>query len=1566
MRGVLSLLLLGLFAFPAFASNSQREQSLMCTIAELQGSPGKPERIRIDCGSRHGIAPAAHGNLFARTQDGGVVIAGRVEVETVSEQESWVRAEAGSRLAGISDTGMVELSVLLPANIYHGLLFDLYVNGIVFLDNSRQPIVTLEQVLSATDDGIENRALAAMVVAGHEVVEFTRDMKQQVSHGKWAGKTLTPILEQSAPEDYRVFLRFVRDYPGKYIGKQWKISETYATWLINDAPLSNAETLDEIQALDGKPGFAARVAGLKESDAATLFGMLRDDINALTPQQYDSGAHKLGLLERMLAARNAPSALLFALVENARAHLWLLDSNGYPNAAAAYRRAADLYARVPVAQEPDAALDRIVCLNNEANAYSRMNQPDEVLKRVAEVRAEVARLRLSPPNDQIAAHALLSEAYAVGLGADIANARGDYRKVVAELLPMLERYASVGAPGFRQKEIDLIRRIGKAQQKLGETEAAAALLERAATRAAELGDALKQTEIAWEIGDLHYGASRYTEALADYQRTARLAQEVQDDGWQAKALAAAGQTFWVLGNPQQALAMHGQAMKLREKSADQNGLAWQLLQVGKIRVEQGEREQARRDLERALALYVKLDKQSEQAEVHLELGKLFVAMKQPTDAGQHYAGARAIYQSLKMQPDEAWALLGAASVSDLQRDFAGAAISAEQSAIIADRIGNRELRVVSRINRAIWLRDLGRDKEAHTLLDEAQAAAGDDNGLRLLALLALAGQQQNEGDLANAAKTTDVALKLSEDSKDVARRMRVLLVRAGILEAQGEYEESVQAYEHIIRIAGESGNLPVQAQAMQSKGWQLAQLGQLTGARQQAEASLEIARRISDPVLQAWAMSTLAEVAMHLGDVQEELKQYDAAIPLMHQADNHFGEAAMIFNRALVLVRLRDFDEALKRIDEAEKLVGNDINFDFRLHVATARGEVLAQLERYDEADKVFREALRQAEKSLPRMVPELLSARGKMLAKHGDYAQALPVLETAVKVEQQHNRNAFTALSELGVAQARAHRPEAETTLRHAIERAERAGGALPWEALYQLGVIEADAGRVGDALKSLERAAREIEKGEVVLQSEVAKTRYWGDKAGIYTLLVRLLLGQDKVGDALRYVERAKAAELQDLRRNSGGREGDLALELEIAESRFDRELRSEQEKAHPDAAKMQHLDDLLADVRRRRADYIDKLDRELTQAGGNGRDVYSIRPLELEKLQQYIPAETLVLSPMALDDKLVVFAITRDAITHFEAAVSHSELDRLVRSMLDGVSTAAAARRGTEMAAERGAVRKAAAGVAETANGELLRETSVRLYDLLIRPAFRRFGAPKVLVVSASGGLRYLPFAALHDGKSWLMEQTALIEVTALDQQKFAGESATGKATVLALVDPDGSLPGARREVNEVKGVIGKMRILDGADATLAAFRSEIRAPGYDIVHLATHGRLDGEHPEQSHILLSGQSLYYKDIPGLRFARTRLVVLSACDTAARGSGVEITGLAYQFERTNVRSVVATLWPVDDAATARLMGEFYRNLDRGLGYVEALATAQRALAADSRYRHPYYWAPFILIGAP
>ena len=338
------------------------------------------------------------------------------------------------------------------------------------------------------------------------------------------------------------------------------------------------------------------------------------------------------------------------------------------------------------------------------------------------------------------------------------------------------------------------------------------------------------------------------------------------------------------------------------------------------------------------------------------------------------------------------------------------------------------------------------------------------------------------------------------------------------------------------------------------------------------------------------------------------------------------------------------------------------------------------------------------------------------------------------------------------------------------------------------------------------------------------------------------------------------------------------------------------------------------------------------------------------------QPLPDGTLVLAPMLLDDRLVVFAVTHTTLTHFTAQIAPREVQELV----DGLIAEFDPRR--------------AAGAQGVAGATRLRQKAGRLYDLLVRPAFDALGVPDTLIVSAMGALRYVPFAALWDGERWLIEHTVLASATSLDLTSFAAgpEGDARAATILALVDPDGTLPGAREEeVGIEKAYPGAVTALEGDAATLAALRGRVRVPGFDIVHLAAHGRLDAATPEASHIVMADGALAYDEIPTLKPKKTRLVVLSACQTAVRtgGTGVEIAGLAYQFKNGNVSRVLATLWQVDDEATAALMARFYAALHQGEGFAKALATAQRALIADADgqgFGHPAYWAPFFLMGPP
>ncbi|HEX2164663.1 MAG TPA: CHAT domain-containing protein [Thermoanaerobaculia bacterium] len=183
--------------------------------------------------------------------------------------------------------------------------------------------------------------------------------------------------------------------------------------------------------------------------------------------------------------------------------------------------------------------------------------------------------------------------------------------------------------------------------------------------------------------------------------------------------------------------------------------------------------------------------------------------------------------------------------------------------------------------------------------------------------------------------------------------------------------------------------------------------------------------------------------------------------------------------------------------------------------------------------------------------------------------------------------------------------------------------------------------------------------------------------------------------------------------------------------------------------------------------------------------------------------------------------------------------------------------------------------------------------------------------------------------------------------------------------------------RREIEAIAALAPAGEVLVATD--FAADRELVLSgalDGYRVVHFATHGVLDDEHPELSGLVLSqvdadGSAkngfLRLRDVYGLELAAD-LVVLSGCQTAlgreVRGEG--LVGLTRGFLYAGVEQVLASLWRVEDRATAELMERFYRALWLdGLRPAAALARAQRELAADPRWSDPYYWGAFVVQGA-
>jgi CHAT domain-containing protein/tetratricopeptide (TPR) repeat protein len=304
-------------------------------------------------------------------------------------------------------------------------------------------------------------------------------------------------------------------------------------------------------------------------------------------------------------------------------------------------------------------------------------------------------------------------------------------------------------------------------------------------------------------------------------------------------------------------------------------------------------------------------------------------------------------------------------------------------------------------------------------------------------------------------------------------------------------------------------------------------------------------------------------------------------------------------------------------------------------------------------------------------------------------------------------------------------------------------------------------------------------------------------------------------------------------------------------------------------------------------------------------------------------------------------------------------------------------------------------------EGRSGDFL-ATAQRLHQLLIAPVSSELDAGGIttLALSLDGVLRYLPIAALHDGTRYLIERFALTLTT--EAVAGAAQGATARQAIGLGVSrpPEGyqPLPGVREELAAViRADAGDGGVLPGVirldDAFTATELRTATAQANSVIHIASHFVFEAAHEAASYLLLGdGSRLTLAELAQLRFQDVELVVLSACNTAVGGghrqSGREIEGLGAMVRHQGGRRVLATLWRVADLTTATIMRSFYRNqFEAALAPPEALRRAQLDLLYGHRdgvprgttrglvdpdedtdpgssTAHPFYWAPYILIG--
>ncbi len=323
--------------------------------------------------------------------------------------------------------------------------------------------------------------------------------------------------------------------------------------------------------------------------------------------------------------------------------------------------------------------------------------------------------------------------------------------------------------------------------------------------------------------------------------------------------------------------------------------------------------------------------------------------------------------------------------------------------------------------------------------------------------------------------------------------------------------------------------------------------------------------------------------------------------------------------------------------------------------------------------------------------------------------------------------------------------------------------------------------------------------------------------------------------------------------------------------------------------------------------------------------------------------------ILYPIILPDCLeVILALPGQPLRHYTTLLPQTEIEAGIQRMLQSM-------RSTSFAAERLPVAQ-------------------ELYQWLVQPAAAELeqAGIQTLVFVLDGSLRNLPMAALHDGTQYLIEQYRVAVAPSSQLVRAVAKPQKQKVLVGGLseaVENLVPLPGVMQEILQIQQEM-PTEVLLNQQFTPTALKTKAKHRPFTILHLATHGQF-GSTAEETFVQTWDGRLTVKDLQtllkqqeDLQGMPIDLLVLSACQTA-QGDNQAALGMAGVALRSGAASTLATLWTVNDQSTADFMTLFYATLNQpGMTKAEAVRQAQLHLIHQTRYQHPFYWAPFILVG--
>jgi CHAT domain-containing protein/Tfp pilus assembly protein PilF len=806
------------------------------------------------------------------------------------------------------------------------------------------------------------------------------------------------------------------------------------------------------------------------------------------------------------------------------------------------------------------------------------------------------------------------------------------------------------------------------------------------------------------------------------------------------------------------------------------------------------------------------------------------------------------------------------------------------------------------------------------------------------------------------------ALPIFIKIKDEPSKSLVLWSLGLVYWNMGDYEKALVHHRRAYRIAQKTGDKWGQERYLGALGLVYWNLGKYTQALEAYQTALALADEIRDREGQSLVVGNLAILYSELGDQRKAVEFYQKALDIARKIGDRSEEGRHLGNLAISYFILGEYEKASSYFHQALRLsketgekkseadfLGNLANLYLR------RGDLKTAAVYVNEAIEICRRIRARRSKG------HLLLIRGNLFFARKEYARALKDYAAALKIAQQIMAPDIVWKAYTGIA------------------------AAYEKQNLFK------------KSLSYYRKAIAEIERTRSGLNNESNRICFIEDRFEVYertiSLLARLhrldpVSGFDR--EAFFYAEKAKARALLDqLAQMQASISRGIDPELKRQERILIRQMQQIQWQLRSGEPEPRRAAELTSRLRELEKAYTNLSSRISLTSARYGR-LLGPQPQRLRRIQTALAGTDAGLLEFFLGQKRsFVWFVTGRQIFFQElppVPVIQKKVNAYRKAISQPVSLSNPFRRHFQ--------------------------PGNQLYQILLGRVLQNAPQIKRLIIVPDGILFFLPFETLivsHSGE----QNTYLIEKYTISYSPSAsilryllddpGKRPAGKS-LLAFGDPIfpstvqsnirasdktptqktyyeqhgfhfARLPFSAKEVREIGRLFGKNRasLFLGKTATESFFISKASGP-YRFIHLATHGFINERAPSQSAIVFSTLGnqrddgyLHIGEILNLRL-KAEMVVLSACQTGLgelrKGEG--IVGFARAFLYAGARSLVVSLWNINDRSTAQLMKDFYKHLLAGEGKSHALRTAKLHMLQSERkaYRHPFYWGSFVLIG--